>query len=133
MVFDKEGDAMRRIDKINSILVQRGMNSADLQRMVNITDGAISQWNTGRTSPSNRSLRKIADALEVDIVELMADDEITQEENPASATGDGISDFDRLVLDFIHSMTYDEIRRLLVYLKAPKELLDALDREAPAK
>lgn len=64
---------MDAIDKINRILVKKGMSGADLERMIGVSNSVYSQWNTKATKPSKKSLIKVADALEVDIDEIMPD------------------------------------------------------------
>lgn len=64
---------MRSIDKINRILLLRGMSGADLLSMIGLSNGVYSQWNTGKTSPSKKTLLKIAEALNVSVDELMDD------------------------------------------------------------
>lgn len=64
---------MDAIDKINVALAKKGLTGADLSRMIGVSSGVYSQWNTRATKPSNKSLSKIAQALDVDVSELLPD------------------------------------------------------------
>ena len=66
---------MERIDKINAVLALKGLTGADLSRMIGVSNSIYSQWNHYKVKPSNRTLRKIADVLDVPVESLLADDE----------------------------------------------------------
>ena len=84
---------MNSIDKINFYLAKLGMSGAELERAIGVSGSVYSQWNTGRTAPSKRSLAKIATVLDVDVEELMADKEDAKKE-PAAVVSDKLpSDF----------------------------------------
>lgn len=70
---------MDAIDKINAILAEKGMTGAELLRMIGASTGTYSQWNTRLTKPSKRSLKKIADALEIDVRAITGDDDLLPE------------------------------------------------------
>lgn len=79
---------MEAIDKINAILKQKGLSGAELERMIGVSNSVYSQWNTGSTKPSNKSLAKVASALDVDISEILPDASKRQKKS-ATITGDG--------------------------------------------
>ena len=64
---------MDAIDKINAILSIKGMSGADLERKIGVSNSVYSQWNTKKAKPSNKSLTKVADALGVDVSEILPD------------------------------------------------------------
>ena len=64
---------MDAIDKINHILVRKGLTGADLERMIGVSNSVYSQWNTKSTKPSKKSLVKVADALGVDVSDIEPD------------------------------------------------------------
>jgi transcriptional regulator with XRE-family HTH domain len=58
-------DTLAMLRRIDDLLRERGMTKADFYSQCKITDGAISQWRTGKTSPSNRSIEKMANVFGV--------------------------------------------------------------------
>jgi transcriptional regulator with XRE-family HTH domain len=74
---------MDAIDKINAILSIKGMSGADLERKIGVSNSVYSQWNTKKAKPSNKSLAKVAEALGVDISEIIPDKKI----EPAAVSG----------------------------------------------
>lgn len=67
---------MKSIDKINMILLQKGMSGAELSIKAGLSNSAYSQWNTEKTKPTKKTLAKVAAALGVDITEIMDDDDL---------------------------------------------------------
>ena len=105
---------MERIEKINAILAERGMSGAELCRLISASTGVYSQWNTGKSKPSNRTLKKIAEVLNVDISDLLADGENVQK-NPVPQTGNGI-DEDLTEMISAWSSASPEIRALALHI-----------------
>lgn len=66
---------MDSIGKINAILMRRGMTGSELSRTIGVSSGVYSQWNKHMTRPSKKNLVRIADALGVDIEEILPDEE----------------------------------------------------------
>ncbi len=52
--------------RINAALAERNISKAQFYKDCGITSGAYSQWNQNKTSPSRRTLKRIADYLELD-------------------------------------------------------------------
>ena len=69
---------MSIIDKINRELMKKGKNGAEMSRDIGLSNGAYSQWNTGKTRPSKKTLLKVAEYLGVSVEYLMEDDEIKE-------------------------------------------------------
>ena len=66
---------MDSIAKINAILKRRGLSGADLETMIGVSNSVYSQWNTRKTKPSSKSLRKVAEVLDVPLSDLLEDEE----------------------------------------------------------
>lgn len=68
--FGVEADPSKRIrakqgKAIRDVRTMRGMSIADFAEAVGVTVGAVSQWETGRTSPRQHLQLKVATALDV--------------------------------------------------------------------
>ena len=57
--------------KIAKLRKENGMSQAELGRLVNVSNKAVSKWETGETSPDILSLPNLADALGITIDELL--------------------------------------------------------------
>ena len=68
---------MKSIDKINMILMQKGMSGAEMSTKAGFSNSVYSQWNTGKTKPGKKSLVKAAAALEVNVENIMDDDDLS--------------------------------------------------------
>lgn len=81
---------------LDVILIRKNIKKGEFYEGVGVTSGAVSQWKTGSTTPSDRTVKKIADYLGVPVSAL-----IEQKEKP-TAQGDGlISDLPQDVQDLI--------------------------------
>lgn len=69
---------------LDVILIRKNIKKGEFYEGVGVTSGAVSQWKTGSTTPSDRTVKKIADYLGVPVSAL-----IEQKEKP-TAQGDGL-------------------------------------------
>ena len=53
-------DTRAMIRRINAELLARGISKAQFYKDCEITSGAYSQWNTGRSGPSRKTISRIA-------------------------------------------------------------------------
>lgn len=70
------------IDKINALLKEKGINGAELSRMIGVSSAVYSQWNRKVTKPSNKNIAKVASALSVPVSCLTS--EAQKENSPQS-------------------------------------------------
>ena len=61
---------MNKLFRINELAKERGINGEELANLLNVNAQTISNINTGRKYPSFKLLLKIADQLEVDLIDL---------------------------------------------------------------
>ena len=112
---------MESIDKINIILAQKGMSGADLERKIGVSNSVYSQWNTKTTKPSNKSLLKVAKALEVDVSEITSDK--AKKEKPASLNENGQTDSNiQKLLDSVSDFSESEMAILFEQIKKIKNI-----------
>ena len=112
---------MTDVERVRSICKSKGIAISTLENNLGFGNGYLNP-KKAKTISSDR-LIAISNYLNVPISEI-----IGEKEKPA-AQGDGLSTFDSAVLDFMHSLPREQLRGILLALKAPQELLDALDRE----
>ena len=53
------------IAKIDSVLASKGITKKEFYSACDITSSSYSQWNTGKTTPSMESIKRVADYLNV--------------------------------------------------------------------
>lgn len=102
---------MDAIDKINVLLAQKGMSGADLERQIGVSNSVYSQWNTKLTKPSKKSLLKVAEALGVDVSELIPDE--NKKEKPAATEGNGLSEEERKFIEWYRSQASEKDKALV--------------------
>lgn len=106
---------MDSIDKINFVLMQKGLSGADLSRLIGVSNSVYSQWNTRTTKPSNKNLVKIAEALGVDVSEILPDK--SKKEKPSTKNGERLFSYSDLeLLDAIKRADEKDLRAIRVLL-----------------
>lgn len=58
-------------DKVKAVAKERDVTISEVERLAEVSNGSIGKWNT--VSPSVRTLKRVADVLEVPIEELIGD------------------------------------------------------------
>lgn len=69
---------MLNTNSINKIKLARlisGYSQAELAKMLGVTCGSVSQWETGRTHPSVRKLKKLSTILGVSVEDILSIEE----------------------------------------------------------
>ena len=114
-LHNQGGAFMDSIDKINLVLARRGMSGAELERLIGVSNSVYSQWNTRTTKPSNKSLVKIANALDVDVADLLPDKE--KKEKPSTENGERLFSYSDLeILDAIKRADPKDLKAIRVIL-----------------
>lgn len=111
---------MDSIDKINLHLARLGMSGADLERKIGVSNSVYSQWNTKSTKPSKKSLMKVADALGVDVSELMPDS-LDKKEKP-SAESEELDETRRKINRFLDKATPSQRELILSFLETAMKM-----------
>ena len=65
---------MSTIDRINARLAELGKTGAEMTRDIGLSNSIYSQWNTGKTKPSNKTIARIAEYLDVTVDYLLGRD-----------------------------------------------------------
>ena len=105
------------VKEINVRLAEIGMTKATLSKLTGISRSSISQWNVGRSMPSDDAIRKINDVLGTSF-ELS-----NKTDNMYSMIQmlQELRDSERALLQVTKGMTDEEIRRTTEFIKAIKE------------
>ena len=112
------------IDKINSCLLLKGISGAELSRDLGLSNSAYSQWNTGKTIPSPKTVSKIASYFNVPVAwfydssdngDPFSMPEPQNEKTPVPAipgTGTRADELRRQIYDMTASMSVDDLEHL---------------------
>lgn len=100
------------IERVENLIVLRNMSKAEFYEKAGYTDAAYSQWVTGQTTPSTKSINKTAIALGVEATYL-----ITGENKKSAPAVSGKSDSRRLLDSYLDEFTEAEIAELLAEIK----------------
>lgn len=60
------------VNKLKILRVTKGMSQQELAKALGVTQGAVSQWETGTKQPNEKMLYRLAEVLECDFKELDA-------------------------------------------------------------
>lgn len=99
------------IDRVEKLIINENLSKAEFYKKAGYTDAAYSQWVTGQTTPSARSIAKTANALNVSATYL-----ITGEEKEKAPAHLGKDSFDEI----LDSMSNAE---LIEFIKKASERL----------
>ena len=121
---------MDAIDKIKVKLMEKGMTGAELSRAINLSGSIYSQWNKRKSKPSPATLRKIADYLECDIIEILPDELLGDDATKVTTNSNDLAEELALLRDrpdrraMLHAtrnMTPDQVMKIAAMLDAFKE------------
>lgn len=96
---------MDSFDKIDRILTLRGLSGSDLERMIGASNSAYSNWRKRKNKISNKSLKKIADALELSVSDILPDEDADQSNQNDQSTAVKLISDDQMKAAFWHGET----------------------------
>ena len=68
------------VARINALLAAKGIPKQQFYKDCSITSASYSLWNTGKTNPSMKNLKIIAEYLGVSVADLLPDGELVPQE-----------------------------------------------------
>lgn len=68
------------VARINSLLAAKGIPKQQFYKDCSITSASYSLWNTGKTNPSMKNLKIIAEYLGVSVADLLPDEDLVPQE-----------------------------------------------------
>lgn len=68
------------VARINALLAAKGIPKQQFYKDCGITSASYSLWNTGKTNPSMKNLKIIAEYLGISVVDLLPDEELVPQE-----------------------------------------------------
>lgn len=99
-------------DTIKNLRKKKGMSQTQIAIKLGITQGAVSQWETGQTEPASDQLLALAKIFGVSVYEIKGEDEPQTKKEPASSGGQ-----DEKLLDLYSRLTPENRIRIASYLE----------------
>ena len=114
------------VARINALLAAKGIPKQQFYKDCSITSASYSLWNTGKTNPSMKNLKIIAEYLGVSVADLLPDEELVPQEgikkDPIPKDGAEGSAKQKL-LDALDGLSDSQIEKLIGIIEEAKKLL----------
>lgn len=108
------------VARINALLAAKGIPKQQFYKDCGITSASYSLWNTGKTNPSMKNLKIIAEYLAVSVADLLPDEELVPQEgikkDPIPKDG-AVSPAAQEILDFLDSASGEELADVIKYIR----------------
>lgn len=135
--MDEEDDGMTSGEKIIRARKACGLTQQSLAAKIGTSQQAVHQFESDKTSPTVRTLKKIADALYVPIGELVPDavsSESVEMSKPAAGHGSAAANFNEALRQYIiHCVEAMDDRKALLELASDVERVMSMLAEEEAK
>lgn len=95
---------------VSQLRKEKGWTQAELAERINVTDKAISKWERGLGFPDIKLIEPLADALDVDLVELMRSEKNQLEDIPNKNVSEAITN----VIDVVDYQRKIERRNIII-------------------
>jgi transcriptional regulator with XRE-family HTH domain len=106
------------VARINALLAAKGIPKQQFYKDCGITSASYSLWNTGKTNPSMKNLKIIAEYLGVSVADLVPDDDpsagIKKDPIPKD---EAVSPAAQEILDFLDSASGEELADVIKYIR----------------
>ena len=108
------------VNRINSLLAERGIDKKKFYDDCGITSASYSLWNTGKTKPRMKNLEIIADYLHVPVSYLLEGK--GQKEKP-DPDWDGLSGKDKRLIEWFRSLPLEKQKAILISQDGPTDVV----------
>lgn len=112
------------VARINALLAAKGIPKQQFYKDCSITSASYSLWNTGKTNPSMKNLKIIAEYLGVSVADLLPDDDpsagIKKDPIPKDEV---VGSAKQKLLDALDGLSDSQIEKLIGIIEEAKKLL----------
>ncbi len=108
------------VARINALLAAKGIPKQQFYKDCGITSASYSLWNTGKTNPSMKNLKIIAEYLAVSVADLLPDEELVPQEGIKKdpiPKDEAVSPAAQEILDFLDSASGEELADVIKYIR----------------
>lgn len=114
------------VARINALLAAKGIPKQQFYKDCSITSASYSLWNTGKTNPSMKNLKIIAEYLGVSVADLLPDEELVPQEGIKKGPipkDEVVSSAKQKLLDALDGLSDSQIEKLIGIIEEAKKLL----------
>lgn len=113
---------MTTTDRIFTLLKERGVSQLAFAKAIGVSTGNVSDWKTGRSSPKETAITKIADYFNVSVDNLLGRTE-DKKGPPATVSSDegAGSPLEEQLIGYVRRLTPDQQDFLLAQIKTMQE------------
>lgn len=106
------------MNRLRQVRLSKGMNQKELAEALNLSQAAISGYETGKYDPGMKIWKSIAEYFGVSVDYLIEDVPEEKTKNPA----DNVSEAKREMMALVDRLSDDQVRKLLQIANAALEL-----------
>lgn len=112
------------VARINALLAAKGIPKQQFYKDCSITSASYSLWNTGKTNPSMKNLKIIAEYLGVSVADLLPDEDPSAgiKKDPIREDG-AVSQEKQQLLDMIDGLSDEQCRKLAGFIAEALKLM----------
>ena len=114
------------VARINALLAAKGIPKQQFYKDCSITSASYSLWNTGKTNPSMKNLKIIAEYLGVSVADLLPDGELVPQEGIKKdpiPKDEVVGSAKQKLLDALDGLSDSQIEKLIGIIEEAKKLL----------
>lgn len=112
------------VARINALLAAKGIPKQQFYKDCGITSASYSLWNTGKTNPSMKNLKIIAEYLAVSVADLLPDDDPSAGIKKGPIPKDeAVSQEKQQLLDMIDGLSDEQCRKLAGFIAEALKLM----------
>ena len=112
------------VARINALLAAKGIPKQQFYKDCSITSASYSLWNTGKTNPSMKNLKIIAEYLGVSVADLLPDEDPSAGIKKAPIPKDeAVSQEKQQLLDMIDGLSDEQCRKLAGFIAEALKLM----------
>lgn len=112
------------VARINALLAAKGIPKQQFYKDCSITSASYSLWNTGKTNPSMKNLKIIAEYLGVSVADLLPDKDPSAgiKKDPIPKDG-AVSEPKQKLLDLIDGLSDEQCEKLAGFIAEALKLM----------
>ena len=114
------------VARINALLAAKGIPKQQFYKDCSITSASYSLWNTGKTNPSMKNLKIIAEYLGVSVADLLPDEELVPQagiKKDPIPKDEVVGSAKQKLLDALDGLSDSQIEKLIGIIEEAKKLL----------